>query len=180
MERWEVLESIHGGVFVTPDFSFGEDALALARFAAPTAGQVCELGTGCGVIALLLAQDAASVSAVEIQPQAAALAARSVAVNGLADTVQVICADWNDLADTLSAGSFDCVVCNPPYFAAGGGKQSVSAARRIARHEPDEPEFTAGLSDGAATGETVIAVIPNADVRKEDYVNLLKLEAERA
>ena len=41
-----------------------------------------------------------------------------------------------------------------------------------ARREPDEPEFTAGLTDGVTTGERLVAIIRNTDVRKQDYVNL--------
>lgn len=48
------------------------------------------------------------------------------------------------------------------------GRTPLSSPRR----EPDVPEFTAGLAGGTATGAPLTAVIPNTDVRKDDYVNL--------
>ncbi len=144
--RFEPLESIGGGVFVTPEHGFGADALLLADFATCRGKAVCELGTGCGVIALLLARDNA-VTAVEIQPEAAALATRSAAACGL--PVRVFTADWRALDGLLPAGLFDRVVCNPPYFPAGGGRENDSPARRIARHE-ESPAALGELCAAAA------------------------------
>lgn len=149
MERWERLSSIDGGVFVTPDFSFGEDALQLARFSEKKVSALCELGTGCGVISLLLSPFAGQITAVDIQKDAVSLAARSAAQNGLSDKIRVVCADWAHLDGILPAGGFDRVVCNPPYFPPDSGGVSDSPARRIARHEPS-PQAITTLSGAAA------------------------------
>lgn len=158
MERWERIRRLgpRGGVYVTPQYSFGVDALALAAFGAPRGDkQVAELGAGCGVISLLFCgnprwrQHAPQITAVEIQPAAAALAARSVARNGLQDKIRVVTADWRQMEGILEAGAFDRVVCNPPYFPAGSGGVSGDEARRIARHEAG-PEALGDLCAAAA------------------------------
>lgn len=123
-------------VLVTEEHTFGTDALLLADFAeARPREQVCDLGTGCGILPLLLhrASPAPAVDAVEINPDAAALARRSLELNGLQDCIKVYEQDWR--AMTLPAGAYDRVLCNPPYFPEGSGKPSPDPARRLARQE---------------------------------------------
>lgn len=133
-------EHLGGGAFaaVTPDYTFGEDALRLARFAAPRAGErICDLGTGCGILAVLLLREGAeSAAVVDIQPEAVRLAALSLEKSGFAGRYRAVCADWAVLAESgLPREGFDRVVCNPPYFPAGSGGVPAGEARRIARHE---------------------------------------------
>lgn len=120
--------------------TFGEDALALAAFSLPETGErVCELGCGCGVISLIWCRDAspACVDAVEIQPEAAEMAARSVMSSGLSEIIHVHCADLRLWRPDVPA-SYDMVAMNPPYFESGSGKVSENRAIRIARHESDD------------------------------------------
>lgn len=134
-------EDLGGGAFaaVTREHTFGEDALRLARFAAPRTGErVCDLGTGCGILAVLFLRDtgAASVTAVDIQPAAVRLAELSLEKSGFAGRYRTVCADWAALEESdLPREGFDRVVCNPPYFPAGSGGVSTGEARRTARHE---------------------------------------------
>lgn len=58
---------------------------------------------------------------MELSPDAAALASRSVTENGLAGRIRVHLADWTSLPPSFEAGGFDRVVCNPPYFAPASG-----------------------------------------------------------
>ena len=83
-------EELGNGVFalVSDSFSFGMDALLLARFAlncAPGAANAADLGTGCGVISLLWAaqRPLLKISALELQAEGAALAARAAEENGI-------------------------------------------------------------------------------------------------
>ncbi len=121
--------------------TFGQDALALARFCAPDFADVaCDLGTGSGVIPLLWAAEnrlPRTVLAVEREAEPAALAARSVSENGLSDRITVTCADWNALPEPLS-GTFSLVSCNPPYFKRGSGKRSANPLRAAARTEESD------------------------------------------
>lgn len=145
MERFESLGA-GIGVFTTPAHGFGADALHLARFVPSGLPRVCEFGTGCGVIALLLCQKAKAageamphVTALDIQETAVALAARSVAKSGLTEQVTLLTADWREAP--LAPASFDAVVCNPPYFPPATGGVSADEARRIARHEDSPTAF---------------------------------------
>lgn len=157
MERWERIERLgpQGGVYVTPQYSFGSDAMLLAHFAAPRGvTRVCELGAGCGIISLLWCggrwrRRLPEITAVELQPAAAALATRSVARNGLCDHIRVVQADWRALEGVLPAGHFEQVTCNPPYFPADSGDVSADEARRLARHE-DGPDALDALCTAAA------------------------------
>ena len=140
-------EPLDGGVFVYVDdgCTFGADSLLLADFARPAGWgsarereRVCDLGTGCGIIPLSWyarprSPDAPPVEAVELSPDAAALASRSVTENGLAGRIRVHLVDWRSLPPSFEAGGFDRVVCNPPYFApANGSPISLPACGRRA------------------------------------------------
>lgn len=152
MPDGEKTEDLGNGVFVytAPAFRFGQDALLLAAFSQPRPGErCCDLGTGCGVIPLYWRSrtNSFTVDAVEIEETAAALAARSAKDSGCEGDVRVLCADYLHCA-ALAAGIYDRVVCNPPYFRAGCGKESPDAFRRAARSE--ERTSLAAIAERAA------------------------------
>ncbi len=124
-----------------PDaFRFGTDSVLLADFAAPRRDDVAvDLGCGTGAIALLMAghQPHMRVDAVELQPDVADMAGRSVALNGLQSRMRVYCLDMREAWRTLGAGRYSLAVCNPPYGRSGAALESRSASFRIARHEGD-------------------------------------------
>lgn len=123
---------------VSRDFSFGEDALLLAQFAAPRAtDRVCDLGTGCGILPLIWCRDCPElrVEALEIQSEAADMARRSVKRCGVSGNVHIYTADLRRWRETLPPGTQDLVTMNPPYFAANSGGVSLSETQRVARHE---------------------------------------------
>ena len=107
-------------------FPLGGDSLALGDFmTVKNRDRVCDLGTGSGLLLLLLARRAEglSLTGLELDPLAADAARRNLADNGLEGTV-LTC----DLRDSgLPAGSFDLAVSNPPYFAKGSGTSGGSA-----------------------------------------------------
>ena len=120
---------------------FGTDAMLLSHFSMACAGErVCELGTGCGAIALRLAAGGhpASVHGVDIQESAIALA--QLGADRFAGTPKPTFAvgDWRDPRSIAPAGSFRRVVCNPPYFPAGSGPTNAEEASTIARHEQED------------------------------------------
>lgn len=124
-----------------PDaFRFGTDSVLLADFAAPRRGEAAaDLGCGTGAIALLMAghQPCCEIDAVELQPDIADMAARSVALNGLEARVRVHCMDMREAWRTLGAGRCSLAVCNPPYGRSGAALESESETKRLARHEGD-------------------------------------------
>lgn len=144
---------VYGEVMVAVDDThrFGTDAMLLSHFAMPCGGDaVCELGTGCGAIALRLAAggNPSSVHGVDIQPEAIALA--QVGAERFTGTPKPTFAvgDWSDPRSIAPAGSFRRLVCNPPYFPHAGGLVNADRAVRIARHE--QPDTLDSLCAAAA------------------------------
>lgn len=124
-----------------PDaFRFGTDSVLLADFAAPRKNdRAIDLGCGTGAVALLMAghQPALAVDGVEIQPEIADMARRSVLLNDLDDRVRVFEGDMRDSWRALGAGRYTLAVCNPPYGRSGAALESRSETKRLARHEGD-------------------------------------------
>ena len=121
-------------------FRFGTDSVLLADFAAPKKNErAVDLGCGTGAIALLMAGHAptSSVDAVELQPEIADMARRSVELNRLEARVHVHCMDMREAWRSLGAGRFSLAVCNPPYGRCGAALESASDTQRLARHEGD-------------------------------------------
>lgn len=119
-------------------FRFGTDAVLLADFAAPRRhDRVCDLGTGTGIVPLLLyaRENTISADAVEIQPDMADMAARSMAMNGLNEKIRVLPGDLRSIRTLLPHARYDLVTCNPPYGKAGGTLLNPDASKRLARHE---------------------------------------------
>lgn len=127
---------------------------------------VIELGTGCGVIPLILAYQSKTqrkIAGLEIQPELAELAARNVAVNNLGDRIEIYRMDFREVSRWFNAGSFDLALSNPPYRKAGAGRINPDRQKAVARHE-----LTATIADvfGAARyllrdGGTVALVYPS-------------------
>lgn len=126
-------------------YRFSLDPLLLCAFAGVRAGErVIDLGTGSGVIPLVLARQSvgAEIVGVELQGQMAELAQRNVTLNGLTDRIEIIGSDILSLRQRFPVSSFSLVVANPPYRKPGSGRISPKAGRDKARHET-----TAGLTD---------------------------------
>ena len=134
------LEPLGGGmgIYTAKNLGVTTDSILLAHFIENPAGKVlCDFGTGCGIIPLLLFRLHGDYRAtgVEIQPQAAELCRQSAAYNKLEDRFTVLCHDLTDLKGVLPGNSFDAVSMNPPYKQAGGGEASPDEARCLARQE---------------------------------------------
>lgn len=88
----------------------------------PARARAVDLGTGTGILPILLcARDpAVRFEAVELQPACADMASRSVALNHLEDRIRVHTMDLKDAPDRLGHSAFDAVLCNPPYGKRGG------------------------------------------------------------
>ena len=119
-------------------YRFSVDAVLLAKFAGPlTTETVLDLGTGCGVIPLILAfrYRKIVVHGVELQPELAGIAARNAADNGFLDRVLIHALDMKKVSPFLTSGSVDLVVCNPPFHPIYTGRINPDPQRAIARHE---------------------------------------------
>lgn len=117
-------------------YRFAVDAVLLAAFAGAPKGAVVDLGTGCGIVSLVMAsRGARAIVAVEIQKGLAELATRNVGLNRRLEQVQVVRADLRQLRGVLPSRAFDLVVANPPYVPLGAGHVNPGTERAVARHE---------------------------------------------
>ncbi len=119
-------------------FCFGMDAVLLSGFANAREGdEVLDMGTGTGILPLLLSAKtaAAHFTALEIQEESADMARRSVSLNHLEEKICVVQGDIRNVKELFGGSVFDVVTCNPPYMIADHGQQSAQDAKAIARHE---------------------------------------------
>ena len=119
-------------------FCFGMDAVLLAGFAKVKPGEkVLDLGTGTGILPILLEARTKGVSftGLEIQPESADMAARSVRLNHLENKVHIVNGDIREADRLFGAGSYHVVTSNPPYMTDLHGIKNPNEAKAIARHE---------------------------------------------
>ncbi len=119
-------------------FCFGMDAVLLSGFARVKDGtRVLDMGTGTGIIPLLLEAKTGAVhlTGLEIQADSADMARRSVAMNGLEGKIDIVTGDIREAGSMFSAASFDVITCNPPYMIGRHGLKNPEDAKAIARHE---------------------------------------------
>lgn len=121
-------------------FRFGTDSILLADFAGVKPNdRVADFGTGTGILSILSAArcPGATFDAIEIQPEVADMAARSVMYNSLEDRVTVHTIDLREAAGALGHGGHTLVICNPPYGKLNSALVSAAPTQRAARHEAD-------------------------------------------
>jgi tRNA1Val (adenine37-N6)-methyltransferase len=120
------------------DFRFGIDAVLLANFADVKKGDiVLDIGTGTGIISILLAgkTEAKTIYGLEIQKEVAEMAGRSVILNNLQDRVKIVHGNIKNGLDYFRPSSFNVVITNPPYIPYGRGLVNYSDSKAISRHE---------------------------------------------
>ena len=119
-------------------FCFGVDAVFLSDFAKVKPGErVLDLGTGNGIIPILLSAKTkgSHFTGLEIQPEMAKMARRSVSYNGLEEKVDIVTGDIKEAAEIFKPAFFDVITTNPPYMIAEHGLRNPEDAKAIARHE---------------------------------------------
>ncbi len=122
----------------TDKFCFGMDAVLLSAFAyIKKREQVIDLGTGTGIIPILLEAkyEGGHYIGLEIQEEMAEMAARSVALNGIQEKVSIITGDIKKASLRFGLSNFDVVTSNPPYISDSHGIRNPTLPKAIARHE---------------------------------------------
>ena len=128
---WQIIQNSH-------KFCFGMDAVLLSGFARVKTGErVLDLGTGTGIIPILLRgkTEGRDFTGLEIQEESADMARRSVAYNHLEESGSIVTGDIKEAAALFGAASFDAVTCNPPYMTGNHGLVNPKQSKAIARHE---------------------------------------------
>lgn len=127
-------------------FCFGIDSILLTDFAKEMKpkSKVIDLGTGTGIIPILLSKKTKSCNFVgcEIQKEVALMAERSVKINNLENQIEIENIDILDLKNKFKKGYFDVVTTNPPYKKINTGEKNEKENKLISRHE-----ITASLDD---------------------------------
>lgn len=138
-ERLDELQRNGYKIIQNPNkFCFGMDAVLLSGFAnAKTGDRVLDLGTGTGIIPILMEAktQASHLIGLEIQEESADMARRSVALNNLTHKIDIVLGDIKEAGGLFPSASFDVITCNPPYMIKQHGLANPDAPKAIARHE---------------------------------------------
>jgi len=135
-------------------YRFSIDAAILAGHVSLKAGDIAvDLGTGCGIIPLILSLQNPSVHiyGIEIQKDLAQLASRNVRLNRMEKSITIVHGDLKDFRSHLAPGTADVVFSNPPYRSVLSGRINPEAERAVARHE-----IKACLSDVVSVAEALL------------------------
>ena len=119
-------------------FRFGTDSVLLWKFAeAKASEEVLDIGTGSGIIPILMSSTCpgAHYTGIEVVPEVAERAARSVRLNDLESVIKIENEDVKAVCSRYNCRSFDVITVNPPYKAANTGLPNSDETEYIARHE---------------------------------------------
>ena len=138
-ERIDDLQRNGYRIIQDPDrFCFGMDAVLLSGFASAKPGEkVLDMGTGTGIIPILMEAktEAAHLTGLEIQPESADMALRSVQLNELQDKISIVTGDIKEAKTIFPKASFHVITSNPPYMIGQHGLVNPHGEKAIARHE---------------------------------------------
>lgn len=171
-------EKLTDKIFVcaSKNHRFGTDAFLLADFSAyRKKDKVCDLGTGCGIIPLIMQKKMPPeiIYAVDIQEDAVEQLKMGMDKSEIRNIIPVH-ADLKELWKNAPVGQLDLVTCNPPYKAANAGIESSLTAQKIARHE-----VLCNINDVCHAGERLLKFggrlcICNRPERLSDVIYAMK------
>ena len=153
----ECLDDLQNGYMLIQKnnaFKFGVDAVLLADFAlVKRSDKVLEMGTGTGIIPILLhaKKQPVSITALEIQEDMADMAQRNIKYNKLEDKISILHMDLKEAPERLGKAIYDCVVTNPPYVKREAGINNPEESKAIARFE-----ITCTLQDVISTAKELL------------------------
>ena len=135
-------------------YRFSLDALLLADFVSTgDNARIVDLGTGCGIIPMILCRrfSGAAVVGIDSNSAMAGLAQKNALDNGFADRIEILCEDIIKVKSLFPVSSFDGVVANPPFRTPHSGRLSPKDGRDTARHES-----SAGMADFMAAAKYLV------------------------
>ncbi len=119
-------------------YRFSIDAVLLAWHVRPCMNDtILDLGTGCGIIPMILAyrNPGVKIYGIEVQTELAEIASLNVSENDMENRITILCMDMKSLKHDVTFGPVDLVVSNPPFRKAKSGRINPDQQRAIARHE---------------------------------------------
>lgn len=136
-ERIDDLQLNNLKIIQNPDwFCFGIDSVLLSDFAKEIHknSKILDLGTGTGILTLLLSAkiENSKIIGIEVQKEVANMARRSVELNKLEHRIKIINKNVKELEYNME---FDAVVTNPPYKENNTGLMNENSVKLISRHE---------------------------------------------
>lgn len=120
-------------------FCFGIDSVLISDFSKTIRNNsiVADLGTGTGIISILLSGKTKleKIYGIEVQEEVANMALRSVKLNNLDEKISIINDNLKNLNKYFKPDFFDAIVTNPPYQKNDTGLKSEDKRHLISRHE---------------------------------------------
>lgn len=120
-------------------YRFSIDAVILANTAFSKPGsRVCDIGTGCGIVPIVMAYRNPGISiiyGVELQERLAEIAAHNVAENRMEKCIKIIRGDAKTITPDDTNGTVDLLVCNPPHYGQNAARINPLSEKAVARHE---------------------------------------------
>ncbi|MFP4573301.1 MAG: tRNA1(Val) (adenine(37)-N6)-methyltransferase [Desulfobacterales bacterium] len=147
-------------------YRFSIDAVLLGNLADIKPGErVLELGTGCGVIPLILCcrhPELCAVFGAEIQQELAQIAADNAAENKMDNKITILHKDIKKISPSDTNGHVEAVICNPPHFTEKSGRINPDSQRAVARHEiaMTLSDLTSAASRMLAPGGRLMVIYP--------------------
>ncbi|OGP50871.1 MAG: hypothetical protein A2Y79_14340 [Deltaproteobacteria bacterium RBG_13_43_22] len=146
-------------------YRFSIDSLILYEFIqVKNRSRILDLGTGSGILALLLARDypLSRVIALELAGEFVDLVRRNIILNQFQDRISVIQGDLCQLPGFIKKGGFDAVVSNPPYRPLHRGRINPDSQKALARHEIrlTLPKLLKAVAHGLKVGGKWFVIYP--------------------
>ncbi|MFO7750733.1 MAG: methyltransferase [Desulfobacteraceae bacterium] len=119
-------------------YRFSMDSLLLAdRVKINGDENVLDIGTGCGILLLLLLFQHQTITAtgVEIQEELAGIARKNLAINGFDHQSTIVCRDIKEITPSDIPAGPDVIIANPPYKKRSTGRLNPNLQKAVARHE---------------------------------------------
>lgn len=144
MQRSITKDTLFDGEIVCDQYSdgyrFSIDPVLLAHFTQPKKGaRILDIGTGCGIICLILAYrlngSSHKIEAIEIQEELVKLAKHNILANNLDDRIKVTHGDLKNILSYYHPESFETIFCNPPFYQPGEGRLNTADEINNARHQ---------------------------------------------
>jgi tRNA1Val (adenine37-N6)-methyltransferase len=168
-------------------YRFSIDAILAAHFCPPAQrARVLDLGAGSGVISLIVqyryGRNIEQIIGLEIQPQLVQLAETNFRLNGYQDKCRCLEGNVCHIDQILPPDSFDQVICNPPFYQSGSGRQSEDEESRLARHQISATlaQFVTAAAFVVKNGGTAVLIYPAEQLAElANQLAVARLEMKR-